>query len=365
MKFLRILALPLALLYGLAVWLRNKLYDKGYFRSVTFSDIALIGVGNLSAGGTGKTPHVEYLIRLLSPQFKTATLSRGYGRRTSGFLLAQSGSTTRDIGDEPMQFRNRFPADIPVAVDGNRVRGVKKLKELFPELDTIVLDDVFQHRGIKPGLQIMLTDYSNLFYQDFLLPTGMLRESRKGAQRADIIIVTKTPELFSPLERKRILKEMNPLSTQQVYFSYIRYGDFLPLDPSKSHETIEKDLLFELNPGVILLTGIANAHSLEYYLKSKINTVVPCAFNDHHEYTAADIRRLQEVFNEVSSETKIILTTEKDAMRLRKPELKEMLDLLPVYYVPIEVAFHDKDEQEFNEQILKYVRTNSGNSRAH
>jgi tetraacyldisaccharide 4'-kinase len=365
MNLLRLLAWPFSLLYGLVVIIRNKLFDIGLIPQTQFKDVALIGVGNLSAGGTGKTPHVEYLVRLLHSKYKVATLSRGYGRKTSGFLLAKPDATTAEIGDEPKQFRNGFPADIPVAVDAHRVHGVKKLLAHFPALETIILDDAFQHRRIKPGLQILLTDYARLFYQDHLLPTGYLREPRKGAARADIIIVTKTPQIFSPLERKRIIKEINPEPYQQVYFSTIIYRDFVQIGNKPGKPFLSKEYYFERKYSIVLLTGIANSHTLEYYLKDKAKELIPYRFRDHHEFTPADLLRLQEIFKGIKNENKIVLTTEKDAMRLQKPGLAEYLGDLPLYYVPIEIAFHDKDAIQFNQQIFDYVRSHSVHRKIH
>lgn len=365
MKLLRILAWPFSLLYGLAVVLRNKCFDLGIFPSTEIKEVSLIGVGNLSAGGTGKTPHVEYLVRLLYPKYKVATLSRGYGRKTSGFRMADKSATTLDIGDEPKQFRHRFHEDVAVAVDGNRVHGVRKLIEKIQGLQVVLLDDAFQHRRIKPGLQILLTDYSQLFYEDHLLPTGYLREPAYGVRRADIIIVTKTPQIFSPLERKRIIREINPQPYQQVYFSTIIYGDFVPFGNLPELKTESKEVFFSKNSSVILLTGIANSHSLEYFLKDKVKELVPFRFRDHHEFSPDDLKQLQEKFKNLKAENKIIITTEKDAMRLQKPGLAEYLGELPVYYVPIEIAFHDQDAISFNQQIHDYVRSNPVHSKLH
>lgn len=364
-KLIRLLLYPFALLYGLLMRLRNKLFDLGIFPVQEHNDIALIGVGNLNVGGTGKTPHVEYIVRLLDKKYAIGTLSRGYGRKTSGFLVAPADCTTQDVGDEPKQFRHRFRPEVPVAVDGNRNRGVKKLREAFPDLEVIVLDDVFQHRRIKPGLQIMLTDYAQLYYTDTMLPTGNLREPASGVNRADIIIVTKTPALFSPLERKRIIKEINPKPYQHVFFSYIRYGDFMPFGDKVEKRFISKEFYFERNYSIVLLTGIANAHSLEYFLQDKVKQLVPFRFRDHHEFTAANINALREIFDSIAAENKIILTTEKDAMRLEKPGIRELLSDLPLFYIPIEVAFHDKESDEFDQQILTYVRSNPGHRRIH
>jgi tetraacyldisaccharide 4'-kinase len=365
MNLLRLLAWPFSLLYGLIVTIRNKLFDIGVLPSAEFQDVALIGVGNLSAGGTGKTPHVEYITKLLFPKYSVATLSRGYGRKASGFRLATLTSGTEEIGDEPKQFRHRFPETVPVAVDDKRVHGVKKLLALFPALQVIILDDVFQHRSIKPGLQIMLTDYSKLFYQDQMLPTGYLREPKSGVDRADIIVVTKTPQLFSPLERKRITKEIGPQPYQKVYFTTIVYGDFVPFGNLPALAPQSKEHFFEKRYTIVLLTGIANSHSLEYFLKDKVEALVPCRFRDHHDFTPADIQHVKEIFSGIQSENKIILTTEKDAMRLQKPGLAESLGDLPVYYIPIEVAFHDQDAAIFNQQILDYVRSHPVHRKLH
>ncbi|MCX6311887.1 MAG: tetraacyldisaccharide 4'-kinase [Bacteroidetes bacterium] len=365
MNLLRLLAWPFSLLYGLAVFIRNKLFDFGFIPSTEIDDVAVIGVGNLAVGGTGKTPHVEYLVKLLHPRYSVGTLSRGYGRKTRGFHLATKDATTLEIGDEPKQFRHRFPEEIPVAVDGARVHGVKKLLEKFPKLQVVILDDVFQHRRIKPGLQIMLTDYARLFYQDNLLPTGYLREPISGVRRADIIVVTKTPDFFSPIERKRIIKDIKPQPYQKIYFSKIVYGEFVPFLETAIANAVTKEICFNQNYSVVLLTGIANSHSLEYFLKDKVKELVPYRFRDHHEFMPNDLLHLKELFNAMKGENKIVLTTEKDAMRLQKPELAEYLGDLPIYYVPIEVAFQDQDAIDFNQQINDYVRPHQVNSHIH
>jgi tetraacyldisaccharide 4'-kinase len=365
MNLLRLLAWPISLLYGFVVVIRNKLFDAGIIPSTEIKDVSLIGVGNLTVGGTGKTPHVEYLVKLLHPKYKLGTLSRGYGRKTLGFRLAAKDATTEEIGDEPKQFRNRFPDEIPVAVDGQRVHGVRKMIEKFPTLQVVILDDVFQHRRIKPGLQIVLTDYGRLYYEDHLLPTGYLREPKVGMKRADIIIVSKTPQFFSPLERKRIIKDINPQPYQKIYFSTIVYGDFIPFGNKPGETLLGKEYYFEKQFSVVLLTGIANSHSLEYFLKDKVKELVPYRFRDHHEFTPTDLLRLQEIFKNVKGENKIVLTTEKDAMRLQKPGLAEYLGDLPVFYIPIEVAFHDQDAADFNQQINDYVRSNPVHRKVH
>ena len=361
-KFLRIILFPFSILYGCIVFVRNKFYDWGVFTSKKF-DIPTISVGNLSVGGTGKTPHIEYLIRLLKQEFYIATLSRGYGRKTKGFILADTQSSASDIGDEPLQFKKKF-SGLRVAVDGKRVRGIKNLLNEFPSLQTILLDDAFQHRAVNAGLKIVLSDFSKLYTNDHILPTGSLREFKSGIKRADIIIVTKCPEILLPIERKRLLTEINPNANQRVYFSYIKYGDFIRLNGEGSNP-LAKDYYFERGFSIALLTGIANTKPLEYYLKDKVKNITPIKYNDHHHFTSSDIENIRKIFNNIATANKIILTTEKDAMRLKSAEYAEALKNLPLFYIPIEIDFHNKDKNEFNKQIVNYVRTNQKHSSLH
>lgn len=356
MKFLRIIAFPLSFIYGIIVAIRNKMYDTGILPSREF-EVPVISVGNLCVGGTGKTPHIEYLIRLLKSEFYIATLSRGYGRKTNGFLLADTQSTASEIGDEPLQFKRKY-SNVRVAVDANRIKGIGGLQKNFPSLQTILLDDAFQHRAVKPGLSIVLTDYSKLYVNDFIMPTGSLREFKNGVIRADIIIVTKCPVILLPIERKRLLNELKPMPHQHVYFSYIKYGDFLPLNSSEQRNPFTKEFYFERNYSILLLTGIANTSPLEYYLKDKVKNIQRAKYPDHHRFTQNDIGNIKKIFNNIAAPNKIILTTEKDAMRLKGPEYAEALKDLPVFYIPIEIDFHDKDKEQFNEQITHYVRAN-------
>ena len=364
MKFLKALAYPLAIIYGIVTWVRNKLYDLGLFRSREF-DLPVISVGNLSVGGTGKSPHIEYLIRLLRSRYKLATLSRGYGRSSTGFLEANEASTSSDIGDEPLQFRKKFGDGIAVAVDKKRAHGIKKLLELHPDLDVILLDDAFQHRAVRPTFSILLTDYNNIYLEDRMLPTGTLREFRSGASRADIIIITKAPADLSAIEKRNIIKDISPKPYQKVFFSYITYGDFVPLKKVAPRPGLGSNYYFDNNYTIVLLTGIANPKPLEGHLSARTENIVPVHFSDHHEYSAAELVKLQKIFDNIAVENKIILTTEKDAMRLQKPELAGMLDTLPVFYIPIEVRFHDKDAEEFDKQIIDHVRTNTHDNRIH
>ncbi|MCE3280678.1 MAG: tetraacyldisaccharide 4-kinase [Bacteroidetes bacterium] len=362
MKFIRILAFPLSLLYGAIVAFRNKLYDWKVLTSKQF-DLPVISVGNLCVGGTGKTPHIEYLIRLLKSEFYIAALSRGYGRKSSGFILADTQSTAADIGDEPLQFKRKFN-NVRVAVDAKRVHGIKELLKNYPSLQCILLDDAFQHRAVMPGLSIVLTDYSKLYVNDLIVPSGTLREFKSGISRAEIIIVTKCPTILLPIERKRLISELKPLPHQKVYFSYIKYGDFQPIS-SDMKNPFPKEFYFERNYSILLLTGIANTSSLEYYLKDKVKNVERAKYADHHSYTVNDINAIKKIFNNIAPANKIILTTEKDAMRLKSPQFSDALKDLPVFYMPIEIDFHDKDKELFNEQIIHYVRTNQKNSSLH
>jgi tetraacyldisaccharide 4'-kinase len=331
------------------------MYDIGIFRSREF-DIPIISVGNLCVGGTGKTPHIEYLIRLLKQEFYIATLSRGYGRKTKGFIIADTQSTANDIGDEPLQFKRKF-SNVRIAVDAKRVNGINQLKKNYPSLQSILLDDAFQHRAVHPGLSVLLTDYSKLYINDFVMPTGSLREFRKGASRADIIVVTKCPSILLPIERKRLIGELKPMPHQHVYFSYIRYGDFQSIN-NEQRNPFTKEFYFERNYSILLLTGIANTSPLEYYLKDKVKNLSRAKFPDHHIYTLKDLAGVKKIFNNIANSNKIILTTEKDAMRLKSPEFSEALKELPLFYIPIEIDFHDKDKEQFNEQIMHYVRAN-------
>ena len=217
------------------------------------------------------------------------------------------------------------------------------------------------HHPIKPGLSIVLTDFSKLYVKDNMMPTGSLREFKSGVQRADIIIVTKCPEILLPIERKRLLNEIGPLPHQHVYFSYIKYGDFIPVS-GEGNNPLAKEFYFERNFSVALLTGIANTKPLEYYLKDKIKNIVPIKYKDHHHFSTSDIGAIKNIFNTIVSANKIILTTEKDAMRLKNPEYAELIKNIPIFYIPIEIEFHNKDKDEFNEQILHYVRANQKNS---
>jgi tetraacyldisaccharide 4'-kinase len=352
MVILKIILLPLSYLYGIILFLRNKLFDWGILESTRFN-VPIISVGNLNWGGTGKTPHIEYLIRLLKPTFYIATLSRGYGRKTTGFLIADTQSESHEVGDEPLQFKKKFP-NVRVAVDEKRVHGIHEILKLYPSIQSILLDDAFQHRYVTPGLSILLTDFNHLYCDDYVIPSGTLREFRTGAKRADIIIVTKCPQLPLPIERENIIQKIKPLPHQKVFFSCICYGEFMPIN-SNATIPFSKDYYFERNYTILLFSGIANVQALEYYLTRKTNNVISVKFKDHHIFSVNDLIQVEKKFHEISSANKIILTTEKDMMRLQQKDFSDVLSRLPVFFIPIEIQMNEQDKEAFNSSIISYI----------
>jgi tetraacyldisaccharide 4'-kinase len=305
-------------------------------------------------GGTGKTPQVEYLIRLLKNNYKLATLSRGYKRKTKGFIIAGPEHSADMIGDEPLQYSTNFP-DITVAVDEKRVRGINNLLREIPDLDIILLDDAFQHRKVKPGLSILLTDYHKPWYTDYIFPAGTLREPRCEMKRADIIIVTKTPKIFSPIIRRDILEKIKPADHQSLYFSFIKYGEPTPL--CKNTPPIELKNIHT----IVMLAGIANPDPMEIYLHEHCDELITLTFPDHHDFSGKDLQMLRDTFINVLSKSKIIITTGKDAMRLSNARLTRQLEDLPVYILPVETLFHHDEGEIFNKQITDYVTRNKRN----
>lgn len=351
MKSYKIIFLPLALAYGLIIRIRHFLFDIGVLKSVSYK-IPIIGVGNLVLGGTGKTPQVEHLVRLLSDNFQVAILSRGYGRKSKGFLKADQYSKYEDIGDEPMQYYRKFHKNVVVAVDGNRRRGISHLMEDKDHHDVVLMDDSFQHRYVKPGLSILLTDYQKLYKDDFMLPVGSLRDTVASAKRADIIIVTKTDRVLSPIIRRNIEEIIKPEPHQKLYYSYISYGNFTPLI-GVNKVMVPKDM-----NTILLFTGIANPYPLQEYLRNKCTELLAMDFPDHHTYTKKDLKSIRSKFEGLFTRKKIIITTEKDAMRLiNSPYLSE-LNNLAVFYIPIEIKIHKQDRESFKDQIINYVREN-------
>ena len=335
-------------LYALAVWVRNRMFDAKILPSQK-PEIPTICVGNLCVGGSGKTPHIEYLIRLLKDEFKICTLSRGYGRKSKGFVLAKEPASSALLGDESMQYFQKFP-NIAVCVDGNRRRAIHKIQTESPEINAVLLDDGFQHRYIKPGLNILLTDYFRPYYNDYLLPVGNLREHRSAMKRADIIVVTKCPNILSPIVRDSILTEIKPQHNQSVYFSYLKHGSLLRLDGSVC--TIDKDVFTHLT----VITGICNPYPLVDHLRNFTKDIKLFKFPDHHNFTASDLRRVRKHFLDYFCNFKYIVTTEKDLMRLKDTPAFEVISDLPICYVPVEVEFHKDDKKLFDSRVLDFFR---------
>lgn len=341
--------LPLSWLYDAVTRLRNTLFDRGVLHEEHF-DIPVIAVGNLTAGGTGKTPHVELLLRHLLPDFpdhRLATLSRGYGRTTKGLLEVSTQSSADAVGDEPLQMKRKFPS-VRVLVDEDRREGIRHLLERHAEV--VLLDDAFQHRYVKPGLNILLTDYSRLYTDDALLPAGRLREHPRGAERADVIIVTKCPPALTAAEMKTLRARLHPRIDQYLFFTYNVYGTPRPLFKAPPYTP---------SPTAAVVTGIARPEPLQAHV-GQVSQVVPVEFPDHHRFSADDIRRIDEAVAAAGQG----ITTEKDAVRLHAhmTEFSEATRA-SLYVQPIEVCFHHEQESLFLQIIHQYVRTNQRNSR--
>lgn len=331
-KLIRKILFPVVPIYYVVTWLRNKLYDLGIKKSVSY-DFPVICVGNLSVGGTGKTPMIEYLINLLKDDFKVATLSRGYKRKTSGFQLAGGLSDADTLGDEPFQFYNKFKNDILVAVDSDRNNGIRNLRNLEGKPNVILLDDAFQHRKVKARFNILLTTYSSIYTDDMVLPTGNLREPKSGAKRADVIVVTKCPYNLEVNTQNEIIKKIKPENDQHVFFSHITYSN----EVFSSNTSIELKTL----PNFTLVTGIANAKPLVDFLATYNLNFNHLNYSDHHDFSQQDILELQK--------HELIITTEKDYMRLKKYDI-----LRPkLYYLPITIGLNDT--QVFNKLIKDVV----------
>ncbi len=344
---IRILLSPFALIYGIVVAIVNWFYEIDFLKASKFN-LPVVGMGNLSIGGAGKTPHIEYLIDMLKDYVNVATLSRGYKRKTTGFRFVQENDTALTVGDEPLQYRRKYN-DILVAVGESRAYAIPEIVKNYPETQVILLDDSFQHRAVNPGLNIMLTAYDALFTDDYLLPAGRLREWRSGYKRADIIIVSKCPPQLSQEERASILNKIKPFPHQKLFFSYFEYG--YPYYMYRPEQRISLDK--ELN--VVLLSAIANTGYLLQYLEKQVNDIFEIEFTDHHVFDHMDIERLIKVYQNTGGERKIILTTEKDAMRLELHKESLRANNIPVFILPVKVKFHNNDGLEFEEIIKSFL----------
>ena len=354
--------LPLSFLYGMGVRFRNMLFDTGILESRSFP-IPVISVGNITVGGAGKTPHVEYLIRLLCETKRVSVLSRGYKRRTKGYLLASSSSTSLELGDEPYQMYLKYGRQVHVAVSANRCEGIERLcsDPETKDTDVILLDDAFQHRYVKPGVNILLVDYHRLIVYDKLLPAGRLREPKDGKRRADIVIVTKCPPDLRPMDFRVITKALNLYPYQKLFFTTIEYSDLIPLfSNSRSLALSEITSDFE----VLVLSGIASPQHLLCDIQKHTENVIPMTFRDHHLFTPKDIARINNTFDSLSSK-RIIITTEKDAARL--VGLDGLSDDVRnhIYALPIKTTFLLEQQEQFDEFILSYVLKNSKDSILH
>lgn len=339
------------MLYGLIVKIRNLLFDYGFLKSVSF-DKPVICIGNITVGGTGKTPHVEYLLKLLSTNFHVATLSRGYRRKTKGFGYVTITSTANEVGDEPLQMKMKYPT-AHVAVDENRVNGISTLIKENPDLDIIILDDAFQHRWVTPGLSVLLIDFNRLITRDYFLPMGRLRDSVKEKKRADIVIITKCPDDLTQEQKDSIVKELKLNPNQSIYYSGIGYGE-----PKAVFQEFEKTLLLRKSQEVFAFAGIANPTFFYSHIRNKANLIETYTFPDHFTFTKNKISPIFESYLRNGTIGKAIVTTEKDAARLRGIPFLDEEFKKALFYIPIEIKFFDKQENSFINQIMTYARKN-------
>jgi tetraacyldisaccharide 4'-kinase len=358
----RLILIPFSWLYGGVIRVRNFLFDQGLLRAAGFR-IPIISVGNITVGGTGKTPHVEYLVDLLKKEFRVATLSRGYRRKTRGFRVASPGSSVHQIGDEPMQIQKNFP-DVTVAVDHNRVNGVRELMKLAPPLEVVVLDDAYQHRSIQPGLSILLIDYQRPIQKDHLLPAGLLREPAVNRNRANLILVTRSPETLRPIEMREYVNRLGLQAGQHLFFTTLRYDEPVPVFGDVPLKGME---WFRTNAGgVFIISGIANPHALRTYAQSIHPRFSEMVFPDHHAYSHPDMDRIKGRYAALKKEwgEVLVLTTQKDAVKIREFELDNPLRS-DIHAVRINVHFLNNDKQNFDKIITKYVTGNKRSSILH
>ncbi len=353
---IRILLLPFSLIFWIAIRIRHLLFDWGIIKS---NDVGAktICVGNLTVGGTGKTPHVEYLLKLLGDRYRLAMLSRGYRRQTKGFQFVTQYSNSADVGDEPLQIKNRYPKTI-VAVDEKRVRGAQKIIANHPEVEAIILDDAFQHRYIKPGLSILLIDYSRPVWSDFLLPAGNLRDISREIRRANVVIVTKCPKDIKDSEILAFSNRLEVSSNARVFFSTYDYGEPIPVFQENGKNELQ-------TKKVIGLAGIANPLPFKKHLIDNFKLAEFHTFPDHHAFSKKEIWAIFEKFSKKSNEEFCILTTEKDASRIKGIDIGNCNMALRFFYIPIQVGFLNNNEVEFNNIVEEYVRTGKANYRVH
>ena len=346
LRSFRLLLLPLSILFWAVLFLRSYFYQKKWLRSATFG-IPLITVGNLAVGGTGKSPLIEYLIELLKNRYQIATLSRGYRRRTKGYAYAKPNVTALEIGDEPLMLYRKFPS-VAVAVGEERLLAIPELLHDFPATEVILLDDAFQHRAIQAGLTILLTEQSNLFSRDFYLPTGDLRDLKSRYKEANILLVTKCDPNLSVEQQKSIIREIKPLPSQKVFFTKLSYG-------TPYHLFSKSSIQFRSNAEVLLVTGISNPVPLKAWVEDNTTYYRQLQYRDHHIFTADDLKDIQDEFLKLTPDCGIILTTEKDAVRLEKFE--KSLQHLPIYVIPVRHEFMFGEKEEFDKLVNDFVKT--------
>jgi tetraacyldisaccharide 4'-kinase len=337
----RFVLFPFAVLFDMVTTIRNTLYDRGYKPSASF-EIPVISVGNLTVGGTGKTPMIEYLIRLLSPPYKIATLSRGYGRKTKGFRTASENENPGTVGDEPFQVFKKFGQKVTVAVGEERALAIPQIIHDFPATDVILLDDAFQHRQVRPSFQIVLSDYERPFYNDFLLPAGRLRESRKGVSRADMVVITKCPAVLKEDKMMEIEEAIRTYTPKPVFFTTVTYGTPIAFEGNDQ----------PVSDKIVLVSGIANSRNLEAYIRRRYNLVKHFDFADHHAYNTGDVRRIADY---ARKEGAAVITSEKDAVKLDITEFRTVSRGASFFYLPIGIEFL-KNGKEFDEMILNVLR---------
>jgi len=350
---------PASWMYGAGVWLRNKLFDWGFYKEQRF-DVPVICIGNITVGGTGKTPHTEYLIRLLQDEYQVAVLSRGYKRKSKGFVMAGEDTDVHQIGDEPYQMKQKYPA-IHMAVDADRCHGIEQLcqAEVTPATEVVLLDDAYQHRYVKAGVNILLVDYHRMITDDTLLPAGRMREPESGKYRAQVVIITKCPKHMKPMEYRVLTNQMNLHAYQQLYFTRLKYGKLRPLfNGGKEYG------LRHIHPAVhiLLVSGIASPQKLEDDLSIINNPIHSLAFGDHHDFSREDMEEISRQFNRLPEGKRMIITTEKDAVRMAAHPYLPAKVKPYIYVLPIEIVFLQDQQDSFNQYILDYVRKNSRNS---
>jgi tetraacyldisaccharide 4'-kinase len=341
---IRFLLLPVALIYGAVVWVRNRLFDRNILKGTAFN-LPIICIGNLSVGGTGKSPMTEYLLRLLKDRYKVATLSRGYKRKTRGYVLAGASTSALEIGDEPMLFHLKFP-QVAVAVGEQRMEAIPQLLQDRPGTRVVIMDDAFQHRYIRAGLNILLTDYNNLYTRDFYLPTGDLRDSKSAARRAHLIVVTKCPRHLDEAGRQAIISELHPQQGQRVFFASLEYGQPYHILRNTT-QPLEKDM------EVLLVCGIASPGPLKSYLEEETASYDIMSYKDHHIFSIDDLKAIRKRYDHLPASKKMLLTTEKDGVRLLK--FHQAIGDLPLYVLPVRHHILFGEAEAFNAAILTFI----------